>query len=257
MNGPPNDKYVLGLGIRNVCDKLIFELNRAILDLKDEKGEKADKIKECKNILKNNFHQYLKQIIRTLKNKQKLTKINETYNNLDSFYKIIDEICITLTFLIFMSDVYIFPEYNFNNILDMIFDNCNNNLKSYLMDLLSSDFRLNKNLINSKDEILLLNNDFNFLESNTEEQENIKEINNQIITKIINQLHYKIDEFNKNIIIKEKDLNENNFKLYLDKYICIKIYNNFEIKFTLAQYPFKKDSYIILPTSSYPFPDHF
>ena len=248
MNESEKSKYSLGQGIRNICDKLKFELNRAILNLREGEGDKMDKIKECKSKLKNDFHQYLKQTTRTLKINQKLLKIKESYKVVSEFDPLLDQLHIGLSFLIIMSDAYIFPEFNINHAIDRIFDNCNDGLKSKLIDIISSDIKLYKNLINNKDSITLLNNDFDSIDLNNDKKEEINEKNNEKInTKIKNILQQKIEDFNQYIIINNEDLNENNFKLYFDKYICIKFFNNLDIKFILVQCPLKKDSYNIMP----------
>ena len=50
---------------------------------------------------------------------------------------------------------------------------------------------------------------------------------------------------NKFIISTKECFNENNFKLYMDKFICLRLYNNFEIKLTIGQ--LKRNNYFILP----------
>ena len=192
MNESEKSKYSLGQGIRNICDKLKFELNRAILNLREGEGDKMDKIKECKSKLKNDFHQYLKQTTRTLKINQKLLKIKESYKVVSEFDPLLDQLHIGLSFLIIMSDAYIFPEFNINHAIDRIFDNCNDGLKSKLIDIISSDIKLYKNLINNKDSITLLNNDFDSIDLNNDKKEEINEKNNEKInTKIKNILQQR------------------------------------------------------------------
>ena len=250
MNPIEKKTYKLGPAIRNICDELINDLNEGVRDMANNKGEKTEKIREFKDKIKTNFHPLLKQVIKTLKSFIKLDEGKATKFCLNEFYQIVDRIRENLTFLNVMTDVYIFPEFNINDTIDLIFEGCFNDLRQKLIDFQLFDTIQSKNLYNNNDIRFLINNDFNNIDYNQEEQgkNNVNVLidkNNPITKNIINRLSNKIKEFNDFIISTKEGFNENNFKLYLDKYLCIKLYNNFEIKFTIAQ--FNAKSYYILP----------
>ena len=250
MNPPEKKTYKLGPAIRNICDELINDLNEGVRDMANNKGEKTEKIREFKDKIKTNFHPLLKQVIKTLKNFIKLDEGKATKFCLNDFYQIVDRITSNLIFLNIMTDVYIFPEFNINDTIDLIFEGCSNDLRQKLIDFQLFDSIQSKNLYNNNDIRFLINNDFNNMDYNQEEQgkNNINVLldkKNPITKNIIKRLSNKLKEFNDFIISTKDSFNENNFKLYLDEYICLKLYNNFEIKFTIAQ--FNAKSYYILP----------
>ena len=253
MNPQEKKFYKLGPAIRNICDELIYELNEAVSDMANNKGEKSDKIRDFKDKIKTSFHPLLKQVMKTLKSAIKLNEGESTINMLNSFYQIIDKITSNLLFLNIMNDVYIFPEFNIKDTIDLIFDGCSNNLKQKLIDSQLLDFIPSKNLYDNNDVRFLLNNDFNNIDYNEEGQEIIDknnynillDKNNDITKNIIKHISNKLNDLNHHVITTKEGFTEDNFKLYLDKLICLKLYNNFEIKFTIAQIIGK--SYFILP----------
>ena len=250
MNPIDKKTYKLGPAIRNICDELINDLNEGVRDMANNKGEKTEKIREFKDKIKTNFHPLLKQVIKTLKSFIKLDEGKATKFCLNEFYQIVDRIKDNLTFLNVMTDVYIFPEFNINDTIDLIFEGCSNDLRQKLIDFQLFDTIQSKNLYNNNDIRFLINNDFNNIDYNQEEQgkNNINVLldkKNPITKNIIKRLSNKLKEFNDFIISTKDGFNENNFKLYLDEYICLKLYKNFEIKFTIAQ--FNAKSYYILP----------
>ena len=249
MNQLEKKTYKLGPAIRNICDELINELNEGVRDMANNKGEKTEKIREFKDKIKTNFHPLLKQVIKSLKSFIKIEEGQATIFCLNDFYQIIDRITYNLIFLNIMTDVYIFPEFNINDTIDLIFEGCSNNLRQKLVDFQLLDSILSKNLYDNNDIRFLVNNDLNNMNYNQKEKENninvLLDKNNRITKDIINRLSNKFEEFNNFIISTKEGFNENNFKLYLDNFICLKLYNNFDIKFTIAQFDAK--SYYILP----------
>ena len=67
MSAIPPDFALLGPGIRNICDKLINELNSSIIKISENKGESVGKIKDLKILIKNNFYSYIKRMPRIIK----------------------------------------------------------------------------------------------------------------------------------------------------------------------------------------------
>ena len=250
MNPPKQNIYKLGPGIRNICDELLNEITKAVGDLAKSKAEQSVKIRDFKDKIKTNFHPVLRQVIKTLKNYIKLDEGNTAIRCLNDFYLIIDRITMNLSFLNLMNDIYIFPEFNIYDTIDFIFEGCSNNLRQKLIDFPQLfDCVISKNLNDKNDVRFLLNNDLNFNDYNQEEKDNniniLLDKNNQITKDIIKRISNKINEFNNYIISNKDGFNEDNFKLYFDDLICLKLYNNFDIKFTIIQ--LNNIYYIILP----------
>ena len=252
MNPPEKKSYNLGQPIRNICDELINEMNEGVIDMANNKGPKQEKIRDFKDKIKGGFHPLIKQAMKSLKGIIKLDENDKAFSSLNEFYEIIDKILNNLLFLNNMTDVYIFPEFNINDTIDLIFEGCSNNLRQKLIESQLLDFIQSKNLYDNNDVRFLINNDLNNIDYNNPEGNTSKNINNvlldksnQITKNIINNIENKFDEFNKFVISKKEGFNEYNFKLYLDGLICLKLYNNFEIKFTIAQ--LRANTYFILP----------
>ena len=253
MNPPEKKLYKLGPAIRNICEELENELNEIVCDMANNKGEKTGKIRESKDKIKHNFYALLKQTMKTLKNIIEIDEVETNRRFLNDFYQVIGRIIDNLTFLNIMCDVYIFPEFNINDTIDLIFEGSTNNLRNKLIDSQLLDSIISKNLYDSNDFQFLINNDLNNIDFNKEEKGMINKnsINvlfdkNELISKnITKRIISKFEEFNKFIISTKECYNENNFKLYMDKFICLRLYNNFEIKFTIGQ--LKRNNYFILP----------
>ena len=256
MNPSLQKTYKLGSAIRNICDELISEINRAVGDMAKSKLEKEDKIREFKDKIKTNFHPLLKQAIKSFKSFIKLDEGFSTIDCLNRFYQVIDQVHANLDFLNLMSDIYIFPEFNINDTIDFIFEGYTNDLKQKLINTKALDFIQSKNYFDNNDVRFLFNVDFNNQDYNGEEKGNVREDNinpfldkNSKISKdITKRISNKLEEFNKIIISKKDGFNEDNFKLYLDDSICVKLYNTFEIKFTISRLYF--DMQLISPESN-------
>ena len=256
MNPSLQKTYKLGPAIRNICDELISEINRAVGDMAKSKLEKEDKIREFKDKIKTNFHPLLKQAIKSFKSFIKLDEGFSTIDCLNRFYQVIDQVHANLDFLNLMSDIYIFPEFNINDTIDFIFEGYTNDLKQKLINTKALDFIQSKNYYDNNDVRFLFNVDFNNQDYNGEEKGNVREDNinpfldkNSKISKdITKRISNKLEEFNKIIISKKDGFNEDNFKLYLDDSICVKLYNTFEIKFTISRLYF--DMQLISPESN-------
>ena len=256
MNPSLQKTYKLGPAIRNICDELISEINRAVGDMAKSKLEKEDKIREFKDKIKTNFHPLLKQAIKSFKSFIKLDEGFSTIDCLNRFYQVIDQVHANLDFLNLMSDIYIFPEFNINDTIDFIFEGYTNDLKQKLINTKALDFIQSKNYYDNNDVRFLFNADFNNQNYNGEEKGNVREDNinpfldkNSKISKdITKRISNKLEEFNKIIISKKDGFNEDNFKLYLDDSICVKLYNTFEIKFTISRLYF--DMQLISPESN-------
>jgi len=262
MNPPNTNTFKLGPAVRNICDELINQINIAVNQLSMSKLEKGEKIREFKDKIKADFHPLLKQVIKSLKNIVKADEGISAINCLNGFYIVMNSIVESFSFLHNMSSIYDFPEFNLNDTIDFIFEGCSNDLKQKLVDSTSLDYIMSKNLYDDNDVRLLINNDFNNTDYNDEvrnpSEQNINifsDKNNPICKNIIKNISNKIDEIN-NIIISTKDgFNEDNFKLYYDETLCLKIYNNLDIKFILTRLYFNTQfqipeiniPYIILP----------
>ena len=130
MNPPEKKVYKLGPAIRNICEELENELNEIVCDMANNKGEKTGKIRESKDKIKHNFYPLLKQTMKTLKNIIEIDEVETNRRFLNDFYQVIGRIIDNLTFLNIMCDVYIFPEFNINDTIDLIFEGSSNNLRN-------------------------------------------------------------------------------------------------------------------------------
>ena len=264
MNPLIQKNYKLGPAIRNICDDLINQLNFAVTKMANSKLEKGEKIREFKDKIKTDFHPLLRQVIKSLKNFVKVNEGTTTIACLNTFYQIMNELLINFSFLNQMLDIYVFPEFNINDTLDFIFEGCSNDLRQKFVDSTLLDYIKTKNLYDDNDIRFLFNNNYNNIDYNDEEKKNPSEQNinifsdknNQIYKNIIKNITCKIDEINKIIITTKEGFNENNFKLYFDENLCVKLYNNFIIKFVVTRlyFPIREIipqvntiPYIILP----------
>ena len=263
---PPNQKnnYKLGPAIRNICDELINQINLAVSHMANSKLEKGEKIREFKDKIKADFHPLLRQVIKSLRNFVKGNEGTSTINCLNNFYEIIDRIILSFRFLNTMLDIYIFPEFNLNDTLDLIFEGCSNDLKQKFVDSKLLDYIKSKNLYDDNDIRFLFNINFNNIDYNDEVNRNpsdqniniFSDNNNQIYKSVVKNITQKIDEINKIIISTKEGFNENNFKLYFNEILGVKLYNNFDIKFVITRLYFDIKAiipeintipYIILP----------
>ena len=267
MNPLTQKNYKLGPAIRNICDDLINQLNFAVTNMANSKLEKGDKIREFKDKIKTDFHPVLRQVIKSMKNLIKINEGKSAINCLNTFYDIMNEnngLISNFSFLNNMLDIYIFPEFNINDTLDFIFEGCSNDLRQKFVDEKLLDYIKTKNLYDDNDIRFQFNNNYNNIDYNDEEKKNpceqninlFSDKNNQIYKNILKNITEKIDEINKIIISTKEGFNENNFKLYFDKNLCVKLYNNFEIKFVITRLYFNIQEiipeintipYIILP----------
>ena len=246
-----NNPIMLGPGLRNICDKLIFELNNAVFKLIENRREPNDKIKEFRNLIKQNFHPYIIKIRKVTKYLEKFQNDSKAIGTLDRFYASFENIYKQLDFILKLSDLYIFPKFDLNDALDLIFTGSTNNLRQEIVKANLFNLILSKNLEDNNDIGFLINNDLNNEDFNNSENNNNNNIlldKENIITKnIVERLKTKLEEFNEYISENKEGFNENNFKLYLDKYICVKLFNNFIIKFILVQQKLDTNKYCILP----------
>ena len=267
MNPLTQKNYKLGPAIRNICDDLINKLNFAVTNMANSILEKGDKIREFKDKIKTDFHPVLRQVIKSMKNLIKINEGKSAINCLNTFYDIMNEnngLISNFSFLNNMLDIYIFPEFNINDTLDFIFEGCSNDLRQKFVDEKLLDYIKTKNLYDDNDIRFQFNNNYNNIDYNDEEKKNpceqninlFSDKNNQIYKNILKNITEKIDEINKIIISTKEGFNENNFKLYFDKNLCVKLYNNFEIKFVITRLYFNIQEiipeintipYIILP----------
>ena len=267
MNPLTQKNYKLGPAIRNICDDLINQLNFAVTNMANSKLEKGDKIREFKDKIKTDFHPVLRQVIKSMKNLIKINEGKSAINCLNTFYDIMNEnngLISNFSFLNNMLDIYIFPEFNINDTLDFIFEGCSNDLRQKFVDEKLLDYIKTKNLYDDNDIRFQFNNNYNNIDYNDEEKKNpceqninlFSDKNNQIYKNILKNITEKIDEINKIIISTKEGFNENNFKLFFDKNLCVKLYNNFEIKFVITRLYFNIQEiipeintipYIILP----------
>ena len=165
-----------------------------------------------------------------------------------TFERIINE----LDFINKLSELYTFPKFDLNNTLDIIFDGCTYNLREELIK--SSLFNLipSKNLYDNNDIGFLIKNDLNNVDyndnSNNTNPNILLDKENPINKSIIEKLKNKIDEFKSYILLNKEGFNESNFELYLDdENICVKVYDNFLIKFIPVQKKINNNIYFFLP----------
>lgn len=252
MNAEPQNSVMLGPGIRNLCDKLIKELNSTIIKTAENKKDVNDKIKDFKFLFKTNFYQYIKPIPKILKCYKNLSKDDKAIQALNVFYITFERIINELDFINKLSELYIFPKFDLNNTLDLIFDGCTYNLREELIK--SSLFNLiaSKNLYDNNDIGFLIKNDLNNVDyndnSNNTNANVLLDKENSITKGIIEKLKNKIDEFNSYILLNKEGFDESNFELYLDDdHICVKVYDNFLIKFIPVQKKINNNIYFFLP----------
>jgi len=251
-----NPHIMLGPGLRNVCDKIINELNTIVLKMSESKREPNEKRREFRPLIKSNFYPYLSHIRKIFKSFDKINSDQITINTLNRFYYSFGEIINQLDFLNRLSDIYIFPKFDLDNSLDLIFNGCTNNIRQELIKANLFTLIPSRNLYDNNDVGFLINNDLNNEDYNKEENNNnlsnnnynvLLDKENPITKSIIERLNKKFDEFNNYIISNKKDFDQNNFKLFLDDNICVQIYDNFLIKFIVVQEKINNMKYYILP----------
>ena len=247
-----NKPIMLGPGIRNICDKLINEINNAVSKSAESKKDSNTKRIEFRSSIKTNIYPYIIKMRKILKNVDKIQADNKAIQTLTNFFALFDQIKNQLDFLNKLSELYIFPEFDLQNSVDLIFNGCTNNFRQKLVNENLLNLINSKNLYDNNDISFLINNDLNNDIYDKENEKNIIDNNNNNIllnkenpiTKgIIEYLNKKFDEFNHNLSLKE----ENNFRIFLDDNINIQIYNNFYIKFILAQKKLNNNKYFLLP----------
>ena len=219
----------LGPGIRAICDKLINELNQAIL----KNGESNNKARDFKHFIKSEFWPYTKRMPKIIKGYEKIIKDDQAILTLNQFYEYYERIINQLEFLNKMSELYIFPEFNLDDATDLLFSGCSNNLKQELTKSNLLNGIASRNLYDNNDVNFLINNDFNLNEDNNNNI--LLDKNNNVTKKIIEHISKKLEEFNNDVSLNEERSDKNNFKLFLNEYICAQIYNNFVVKFILVQ----------------------
>ena len=252
-----NKPYMLGPGIRNICDKLINELNNALYKSAESKKDPNSKRLEFRASIKTNIYPYISKLRKILKNFEKIQVDNRTKQTIDKYYLDFNLICNQLDFLNKLSELYTFPKFDLQNSIDLIFNGCTNNFRQKLVNENLLNLIPSKNLYDNNDISFLINNDLNNANYNNEKDNNIIidnnnniNINNILLNKensitisIIEYLNKKFDEFNYNLSLND----ENNFKIFLDDNINIQIYNNFFIKIILAQKKLNNNKYFLLP----------
>ena len=222
-----NTPIMLGPGLRNICDKIINQLNTIVLKMSESKREPNDKRREFRPLIKSNFYPYLSRIRKIFKSFDKINSDYITINTLNQFYVSFSEIINKLDFLNRLSDLYIFPKFDLDNSLDLIFNGCTNNLRKELIKSNLFNVIPSRNLYDNNDVGFLINNDLNNEDYNKEEKNNIitnynynynplLDKENPITKSIIERQNKKFDEFNNYIILNKKDFDENNFKLFLN-----------------------------------------
>lgn len=231
----------LGPGIRAICDKLINELNQAIL----KNGESNNKARDFKHFIKSEFWPYTKRMPKIIKGYEKIIKDDQAILTLNQFYEYYERIINQLEFLNKMSELYIFPEFNLDDATDLLFSGCSNNLKQELTKSNLLNGIASRNLYDNNDVNFLINNDFNLNEDNNNNI--LLDKNNNVTKKIIEHISKKLEEFNNDVSLNEERSDKNNFKLFLNEYICAQIYNNFVVKFILVQKSINNRIYFILP----------
>ena len=246
------NRITLGPGLRNICDKLINEINSAVFKMVDSKKDQDSKKNEFRSSIKTNFYKYLIKIRKTMISIKNLQMNDQVIRTLDNYYFVFENILSQLDFVNKLSELYFFPKFDINDSLDLIFNGCTNNLRQKLVKdnlfyLISS-----KNLYDNNDLSFLVNNDLNNVDYNKEKNNNednnkiLMNRDNPITKRVIDYLNKKIDEFNNYINLNKNDYN-NNFKIILDDNISLQIYDNFIIQFILVQEKFNLNKYFILP----------
>ena len=231
----------LGPGIRAICDKLINELNQAII----KNCESSNKVRDFKHFIKTEFWPYTKRMPKIIKGYEKIIKDGQAMQTLNQFYFEFETIINQLEFVNKMSELYIFPEFNLTDATDLLFSGCSNNLKQELTKSNLLNGIPSRNLYGNNDVNFLINNDFNSKDDKTNNI--LLDKNNNITKKIVEHLSKKLEEFNNYVALNEEGTDINNFKLFLNEYICAQIYNNFVIKFILVQKSINNRIYFILP----------
>ena len=250
MNANQNSQVMLGPGIRNICDKLINELNNSVNKLAESRREPSEKIREFKSSIRENFHPYIIKIRKVMKAFEKIQNENRAIDTLNRFYISFDDIYNQLDFINKLSDLYTFPKFDLNEALDLIFTGSTNNLRQEMVKANLFNLILSKNLEDNNDIGFLINNDLNNEDFNGYyyTDNNILLDKENIITKnIIERLKNKIEEFNEYIYQNKEGFHERNFNIFLDEHICVKIYNNFLVKFIIVQQKLNTNKYSILP----------
>lgn len=248
-----NMPNMLGPGLRNVCDILINDLNNALFKITESKKEPNLKRNDFRSLIKNKFYPNIVKIRKIMKSTEKIHIDSQAIMTLNQFYNKFISIQNELDFINKLSELYIFPKFNLENSVDLIFNGCTNNFRKELVRENLFNLIPTKNLYDNNDISFLINNDLNnedYNKENNDIAENCKILSNKenpITAGIIERLNKKFDEFNNYIAINTEDYDENNFKIFLDDNICIKLYDNFLIKFILVQEKLDINKYFIMP----------
>ena len=248
-----NKPNMLGPGLRNICDILITDLNNVLFKIEESKKDPNLKRTDFRSLIKTKFYPNIIKIRKIMKNTERIHIDSQTIMTLNQFYNKFAAIQNELDFINKLSELYTFPIFNLEDSIDLIFNGCTNNLRKELVKENLFNLIPSKNLYDNNDISFLINNDLNIEDYNKEDNnipDNYKILTNKennITASIIERLNKKFDEFNNYIALNIEDFEENDFKIYLDDNICIKLYDNFLIKFILVQQKLNINKYFILP----------
>ena len=170
MNENPPNYVFMGPGIRNICDKLINELNSSIIKIAEKKGDSTDKIKDFKFLVKTNFYSYIKRMPKIIKCYKNIDRNGKVIQALNVFYVSFENILNQLEFINNLSELYTFPKFDIDNTIDLIFDGCTYNMRQKLIKSNLFNSIVSKNLYDNNDVGLLLGNDFNNIDFNKVEK---------------------------------------------------------------------------------------
>ena len=252
MNQTNQNRIMLGPGLRNICDKLINELNSAVFKMTESKKDPNSKGAEFRSSIKTNFYPYVLKIKRTMNFLKKHQVYNQAIGTLKNYYFDFENIVLSqLDFVNKLSELYSFPKFELENSIDLIFNGCTNNLKHKLIEDNLFYLIASKNLYDNNDLSFLIDNDLNNDDYNKEKNNNniyeiLKNKENPLTKNIIEHLNQKIDEFNNYIQFNKNEYN-NNLKIFLNDNISVQIYDNFIIEFILVQEKHNYNKYFILP----------
>ena len=233
MNNNIQNQYLsIGEGIRNVTDHLLINFCQTIK--KESLSSTDNKKKEYKKFIKEFFYEYIKKVKNMLKNYEKIDYDEKIKGSLSLFNTFFYQMLNQTRFAFELSNLYTFPGYNPLLAIDLLFNNCNNNLAYKLKQENLLKLNVPKHLYD--------NNEISFLIDNSFHLENHEDIKNELTKNIKNKIKSKLDKW-------VLEINDDNFIINFENNssINMKLFKNLDIKIILVQNLLDPMKYTLLP----------
>ena len=237
MNNNLQNQYLsLGEGIRNVTDHLLTNFCYSIRKESKLSSSAENKKKEYKKFIKESFYEYLKKMKNMLKNYEKIDSDEKIKYSLSLFNTYFYQILNQIRFAFELSNLYTFPGYDPSLSIDLLFNNCNNNLAHKLSQENLLKLTIPKHFYD--------NNEISFLIDNSIYLENQEDVKNELKENIKNRIKSKLEEW-------VSEINDDNFILNFENNssINITLFKNLIVKVILFQNLLDPNKYTLLPIS--------